>query len=98
MAAMDNFLITVDGAEHEISPDTLRHLLDTSARFWRRQPKLALARLRRRLRPHHPSPHPDRYHPRRSDAGPKVLGIPAVTFCERDNRVRSLADAVVLVP
>lgn len=34
MAAMDSFLITVDGAEHEVSAGTLRQLLDTSARFW----------------------------------------------------------------
>jgi Mg2+ and Co2+ transporter CorA len=34
MAAMDSFLITVDGSEHQVSTDTLRHLLDTSARFW----------------------------------------------------------------
>ncbi len=31
---MDGFLITVDGAEHEVSPGTVRRLLDTSARFW----------------------------------------------------------------
>ena len=31
---MDSFLITPDGAEHEVSPGTVRHLLDTSARFW----------------------------------------------------------------
>jgi hypothetical protein len=30
---MDSFLITVDGAEHEASLATVRHLLDTSARF-----------------------------------------------------------------
>ncbi len=34
MAAMDSFLITVDGAEHEVSTGTVRRLLDTSARFW----------------------------------------------------------------
>jgi len=34
MAAMDSFLITVDGAEHEVSAGTVQHLLDTSARFW----------------------------------------------------------------
>jgi Mg2+ and Co2+ transporter CorA len=34
MAAMDSFLITVDGSEHEISTVSVRHLLDTSARFW----------------------------------------------------------------
>ena len=34
MAAMDSFLITVDGSEHEVSTETVRHLLDTSARFW----------------------------------------------------------------
>lgn len=31
---MDSFLITADGAEHEASLATVRHLLDTSARFW----------------------------------------------------------------
>jgi magnesium transporter len=31
---MDSFLITVDGTEHEVSPGTVRRLLDTSARFW----------------------------------------------------------------
>jgi magnesium transporter len=31
---MDSFLITVDGAEHKVSPDTIRRLLDTSAGFW----------------------------------------------------------------
>src|SRR5271166_5913792 len=34
MSAMDSFLITVDGSEHEISTATVRSLLDTSARFW----------------------------------------------------------------
>lgn len=34
MAAMDSFLITADGAEHEVSSSTVRRLLDTSARFW----------------------------------------------------------------
>ena len=34
MAAMDSFLITVDGSEHEVSTGTVRRLLDTSARFW----------------------------------------------------------------
>jgi magnesium transporter len=34
MAAMDSFLITVDGARHEVSTGTVQHLLDTSARFW----------------------------------------------------------------
>jgi len=34
MAAMDSFLITVDGSEHEVSTGTVQHLLDTSARFW----------------------------------------------------------------
>lgn len=34
MAAMDSFLITVDGAGHEVTPDAVRRLLDTSARFW----------------------------------------------------------------
>src|SRR6266849_3315241 len=34
MAAMDSFLITVDGAEHDVSTGTVRRLLDTSARFW----------------------------------------------------------------
>jgi magnesium transporter len=34
MAAMDSFLITVDGSEPEVSTGTVRHLLDTSARFW----------------------------------------------------------------
>jgi magnesium transporter len=34
MSAMDSFLITVDGSEHEISTATVRGLLDTSARFW----------------------------------------------------------------
>lgn len=31
---MDSFLITVDGSEPEVSPGTVRRLLDTSARFW----------------------------------------------------------------
>ena len=34
MAAMDSFLITVDGTEHGVSTGTVRQLLDTSARFW----------------------------------------------------------------
>jgi magnesium transporter len=34
MAAMNSFLITVDGSEHEVSTGTVRHLLDASARFW----------------------------------------------------------------
>jgi magnesium transporter len=34
MAAMNSFLITVDGSEHEVSTGTVRRLLDTSARFW----------------------------------------------------------------
>jgi magnesium transporter len=34
MAAMDSFLITVDGAEHEVTTGTVRQLLNTSARFW----------------------------------------------------------------
>ncbi len=34
MAAMDSFLITVDGTEHEVSTGTVQQLLDTSARFW----------------------------------------------------------------
>jgi magnesium transporter len=34
MTAMGSFLITVDGSEHEATPDVVRHLLDTSARFW----------------------------------------------------------------
>ena len=34
MAAMDSFLITVDGSEYEVSTGNVRHLLDTSARFW----------------------------------------------------------------
>jgi magnesium transporter len=34
MAAMDSFLITVDGSEHEVSTGTVRRLLDTSTRFW----------------------------------------------------------------
>ena len=34
MAAMDSFLITVDGTGHEVSTGTVQHLLDTSARFW----------------------------------------------------------------
>jgi magnesium transporter len=34
MAAMDSFLITVDGSEHEVSTGTVQHLLDASARFW----------------------------------------------------------------
>ena len=34
MAAMDSFLITVDGSQHEVSPRAVRQLLDTSARFW----------------------------------------------------------------
>jgi magnesium transporter len=34
MSTMDSFLITVDGAEHEISGPTIRGLLDSSARFW----------------------------------------------------------------
>jgi magnesium transporter len=31
---MESFLITVDGTEHEVSPGTVRRLLDASARFW----------------------------------------------------------------
>jgi magnesium transporter len=31
---MDSFLITADGTEREVSPGTVRRLLDTSARFW----------------------------------------------------------------
>jgi magnesium transporter len=31
---MDSFLITADGTEREISPDTVRQLLDASDRFW----------------------------------------------------------------
>jgi magnesium transporter len=31
---MESYLITADGTEHEVSPDTVRGLLDTSARFW----------------------------------------------------------------
>jgi len=31
---MDSYLITVDGTEHAVSKDTVRGLLDTSARFW----------------------------------------------------------------
>jgi Mg2+ and Co2+ transporter CorA len=34
MSAMDSFLITVDGSEHEISPSVVRGLLGISARFW----------------------------------------------------------------
>jgi magnesium transporter len=34
MAAMDSFLITVDGIGHEVSTGTVEHLLDTSSRFW----------------------------------------------------------------
>lgn len=34
MTAMDSFLITVDGTTHDVSTDTVQHLLDTSARFW----------------------------------------------------------------
>ena len=34
MAAMNSFLITLDGSEHEVSTGTVRRLLDTSARFW----------------------------------------------------------------
>ena len=34
MAAMDSFLITVDGSEPEVGTGTVRRLLDTSARFW----------------------------------------------------------------
>ena len=34
MPAMDSFLITVDGSEPEVSPGTVRRLLDTSTRFW----------------------------------------------------------------
>ena len=34
MAAMDSFLITVDGSGHEISTGTVRRLLDASTRFW----------------------------------------------------------------
>jgi len=31
---MDNYLITADGAEYEVRPDVVRHLIDSSARFW----------------------------------------------------------------
>jgi magnesium transporter len=31
---MDSFLMTADGTEHEASQGTVRHLLDTSTRFW----------------------------------------------------------------
>jgi len=34
MASMDNYLMTPDGAEHEVRPDVLRQLIDSSARFW----------------------------------------------------------------
>jgi magnesium transporter len=34
MAAMDSFLITADGSEHEVSSDSVRQLLASSARFW----------------------------------------------------------------
>jgi magnesium transporter len=34
MAAMDSFLITVDGSEHEVSTDMVRQLLGSSACFW----------------------------------------------------------------
>src|SRR5437763_23697 len=31
---MDSYLIMADGTEHEVSPSTVRRLVDTSARFW----------------------------------------------------------------
>jgi magnesium transporter len=31
---MDNYLITADGAEYEVRPDVVRHLMDSSTRFW----------------------------------------------------------------
>ena len=34
MADMDGHLITVDGAEHEVTADNVKRLLDSSARFW----------------------------------------------------------------
>ena len=34
MAAMDNYLITVDGAEHEVRAGNLKRLLDSSTCFW----------------------------------------------------------------
>jgi magnesium transporter len=34
MTAMDSFLITADGTEHEASADTVRRLLGSSVRFW----------------------------------------------------------------
>jgi magnesium transporter len=34
MAAVDGHLITVDGAEHEVSADNVKQLLDASTRFW----------------------------------------------------------------
>ena len=34
MASMNGHLITVDGAEHEITPAAVQQLLDSSARFW----------------------------------------------------------------
>ena len=34
MADMDGHLITVDGAEHEVTAENVKRLLDSSARFW----------------------------------------------------------------
>ena len=31
---MDNYLITADGAEQEVRPDVVRHLIDSAALFW----------------------------------------------------------------
>ena len=31
---MDSYLITVDGAEHEVSPESVRRLIGSSTRFW----------------------------------------------------------------
>jgi magnesium transporter len=34
MAIMDTYLITAEGTEHQVSPDALRRLIDSSTRFW----------------------------------------------------------------
>ena len=34
MATMDSYLITADGTEHEVTPETLRSLIESSTRFW----------------------------------------------------------------
>lgn len=34
MVAMTGHLLTIDGTEYDITPDNVKRLLDSSARFW----------------------------------------------------------------